>query len=76
MSHIKEYRDKTKMRVLGSWLKPRLRLKIIEHVLLALTMLMIPIYIKKDSTVDMKGWMVLIPPSLSAFFNLVLVKYD
>ena len=74
--HFKDMADKRKMRVMGQWLKPRLKLKIMEHSLLAVTMLMIPFYMQEEQLFDIQGWMVMIPLTLSVFIGIMVVKYD
>ena len=76
VKHFRELADKRKMRVMGRWLKPRLKLKIMEHSLLAVTMLMIPFYIQEEQLIGIQGWMVMIPLTLSCFIGLMVVKYD
>ena len=76
VSHILQLRNKRDMRLMGKWLKPRLYLKIIEHILMAVTMVLIPFYLQKEPYVWIPGWLLIIPPSLSGVINLFMVKYD
>lgn len=61
---------------MGKWLKPRLYLKIVEHSLLGVGMLMIPFYMQDRPVVHVPGWSLIIPPLLSGIINLFLVKYE
>ena len=63
------------MLLMGKWLRPRLYLKIIEHSLMALTMIMIPFYLLEEKDY-FSGWLLLVPSSISAIINLVIVRYD
>ena len=60
---------------MGQWLRPRLYLKIVEHLLIAINMLMIPLYLL-EGRFEFSGWYLLIPLIISAIINLFLVKYD
>ena len=64
------------MRRMGKWLKPRLYLKITEHFLLALSMLLIPFYLQDTPLVVVPGWLLVFPPILSGLINLFMVKYE
>ena len=60
----------------GKWLKPRLYLKIIEHILMAISMALIPFYLQQKPLINVPGWLLLVPPILSGLINLFLVKYE
>lgn len=64
------------MRRIGKWLKPRLYLKILEHSLLGISMLLLPLYLQEEPIIYVSGWTILILPSLSGIINLFLVKYE
>ena len=75
--HIRTLGNREIMKLMGKWLRPRLYLKIIEHALMALTMVTIPLYLLEGSPYfDFSGWWLLLPPSLAAIINLLIVKYD
>lgn len=46
VQHILQLRNKAEMRRKGKWLRPRLYMKIIEHALMALTMVLVPFYLQ------------------------------
>jgi len=64
------------MRRYGKWLKPRLYLKIVEHTLLAINMLMIPCYMQPNPLVKIPGWALLLPGVVAAVFNLFMIPCD
>ena len=64
------------MRRMGKWLKPRLYLKMVEHGLLALDMVLIPFYLQEEPILRIPGWLLIIPPTLSGLINLFMVKFD
>ena len=76
VQHILQLRNKVEMRRKGRWLRPRLYMKIIEHSLMAVSMVLVPFYIQEAPQVRIPGWLLLIPPSLAALINLFLTKYD
>ena len=61
---------------MGKWLRPRLYLKIMEHFLLALSMVLIPFYLQESPVIGIPGWVLVLPPMLSGLINLFLVKYE
>jgi len=70
-------KDERLMRQQGDWRRPYLYLRIVENVLLALTMVLIGIYMSEEGKRIFKipGFVVLVPPAISVFINLFLVKY-
>ena len=60
---------------MGKWLRPRLYLKIVENLLMAITMMMIPFYLLEEKF-QFSGWYLLVPCLISAIINLLIVKYD
>jgi hypothetical protein len=64
------------MKRMGKWLKPRLYLRMVEHGLLGLLMVLMPFYMQEKPMIWIPGWFLLIPPVLSGIINLFLVKYD
>lgn len=76
IDHVVQLRNKKQMRLYGKWLKPRLYLKIIEHILMAISMALIPFYLQQKPLINVPGWLLLVPPILSGLINLFLVKYE
>lgn len=76
VQHILQLRNKVEMRRKGRWLRPRLYMKIIEHSLMTVSMVLVPFYLQEAPQIRIPGWLLLIPPSLAALINLFLTKYD
>lgn len=74
--YIAQLKNKKVMRRMGKWLKPRLYLKIVEHGLLALSMVLIPFYLQPDPIVNIPAWILIILPCSSGLINLFMVKYE
>ena len=73
---FRNLKDARLMRQRGKWLRPRIYLRIVEHLLLSISMVLIAFYIQReDPVMKLPGYVVLAPPLLSAAINLFLVRY-
>lgn len=59
-------------------MRPRLFLKIVEHALMMVIMLLMPFYLQGEKSLlgRIPGWVIIIIGACSAFINLFLVKYE
>ena len=79
VGHVRQLNNESDMHRMGEWLRPRLRLKIGEHSLLALLMFLIPFYIQNKQGKPLAvipGWILIALPTMSGLINLFMVKYE